>query len=153
MKFVGRFSGLITYSDDTKEQFAAHIDEHGHIAVNAGIVDTPNESNSAILEIQNSNTWLQDILALVSGTLTLAPLGTATKTVNGAVLHFSGRVAKDDGTTEDFAVQYDRKADGEFVLNSSGSGGGEVTAYDEFSASTLTAWFGALIGAAQVTAP
>jgi hypothetical protein len=159
MKFVGRFSGLITYSDNTKQQFAAHVDERGNVSVNSGIGDTPNESNQAILEVQNANNWLEEMLALVSGSLALAPLGAAGKTVTDAVMHFSGRVARDNNTTEDFAVQYDRKADGNFVLNSSGAGstgsgpGSDTTPYAEFTASTLTAWFGALVGDAQVTAP
>ena len=154
MKFVGRFSGIVTYSDDTHDQFAAHRDERGNISVNAGVNDSPNSSNQAIHEVQSDHNWLENMLALVSSTLALAPLGSAAKTVNGATLHFSGRIARTDDTWEDFAVQYDIKADGEFVLNSSGDGSGsDVSAYTEFMAADLTAWFAALVGTAQVTAP
>lgn len=153
MKFVGRFSGIVAYSDDTHDQFAAHRDERGNISVNSGVNDTPNESNQAIVEVQANNNWLEDMLALVSDTLALAPAGSSTKTVNGASLHFSGRVAHDNDTWEDFAVQYDIKADGEFVLNSSGSGNGDVSAYDEFLQEVLEPWFEELVGAGNVTSP
>lgn len=153
MRFIGRFSGTVTYSDDTSDSFAAHLDEHGHISVNSGVHTTPNSSNQAILEVQDDNNWLETMLAMVSGTLALAPLGTSSKTVNGFVAQFSGRVANDDDTWEDFAVQYDVKAGGAFIPNSSGSGEHEVTAYNSFVAATLTAWFGNLVGDAQVTAP
>jgi len=135
MKFIGRFSGIISYSDNSSEQFAAHIDERGNVSVNSGDGNTPNESNQAILEVQTDNSWLEDMLALVTGVIspiTLSPTGSASKTVTDAIMHFSGRIARDDDTSEDFAAQYDLSADGEFVLNSSGSGNGEVSAYDEF---------------------
>jgi len=152
--FVGRFSGIVSYSDDTHEQFAAHRDERGNISVNGGISDTPNSSNQAVLEVQTDNNWLEDMIDLLSATLAFAPLGTAAKTVNGAVMHFSGRIARDDNTWEDFAVQYDIKADGSFILNSSGAGGGaDISAYTEFLDETLTPWFAELFGTAQVTAP
>jgi len=155
LRFVGRFSGIIAYDDDTHDQFAAHIDERGNISVNAGVGDTPNSSNQAIVEVQAGNNWLENMLALVSGTLTLTPAGGAVKTVKDATMHFSGRVARINDTWEDFAVQYDRKAGGQFVLNSSGAGGASptVAAYNEFSITTLRNWFEALVGAGNVTVP
>ena len=159
MEFVGRISGIVTYSDDTHDQFAAHRDARGNISVNEGINDTPNSSNEAILEVQAGNNWLEDMLALVSGTLSLAATGTATKTVTGMVAHFSGRISRLDNTFEDFAVQYDIKAGGEFILNSSGAGvgGGEagtdVSAYTEFLGADLTSWLEQLVGVGNVVAP
>lgn len=157
MAFVGRFSGIVTYSDNTHDQFAAHLDEHGNVSVNAGVNSTPNDSDTALAEVQ-SNNWLDNMLALVSATLTLSPTSAATKTVTDATMHFSGRVTRTDDTYEDFAVQYDRKAGGEFVLNSSGlgaasTGSGTVEAYAEFLGSTLTSWFEALVGTGNVVAP
>ena len=158
MKFVGRFSGIVAYSDDTSDQFAAHLDERGNISVNSGVGNTPNESNQAILEVQTGNNWLETMLALVSGTLVLDPQGTAAKTVNGATMHFSGRVARDNDTWEDFAVQYDISAGGAFVLNSSGNGpdtglNDDVAAYDEFVTATLDTWFETLVGSGYATTP
>jgi hypothetical protein len=153
MKFVGRFSGIVAYSDDTHQQFAAHLDERGHISVNCAT-----ESNQAILEVQTGHSWLETMLALVSGTLALSPTGSSTKTVNGATLHFSGRVARNNDTWEDFAVQYDVKAGGAFVLDSSGNGpatglNDDVAAYDEFVTATLDTWFETLVGAGNATTP
>lgn len=153
MKFVGRFSGVVAYSDDTHDSFAAHRDERGNISVNSGVNSTPNSSNQAIVEVQNGHSWLEDMLALVSGTLALAPAGSAAKTVTSATLHFSGRVAHDDDTWEDFGVQYDIKAGGEFVLNSSGAGNGDVSAYDEFLQAVLEPWLEELVGTGNVTSP
>lgn len=158
MKFVGRFSGIVTYSDDSHDQFAAHLDERGNISTNAGVNSTPNESNTAINEIQEDNNDLETMLALVSGTLALSPTGTATKTVTDAAMHFSGRVSRTDDTYEDFAVQFDRKAGGSFVLNSSGdgaasTGSGTVAAYLEFAVATLDTWFEELVGTGNVVAP
>lgn len=153
MRFVGRFSGLVAYSDDSHQQFAAHIDERGNVSVNVGDGDTPNESNQTILEVQAGHSWLENMLALCSGTLALAPTGTAAKTVTGAAMHFSGRVARDNNTWEDFAVQYEIKAGGEHVLTGSGDGNGTVAAYDEFLSATLTPWFESLVGSGNVTAP
>lgn len=152
MKFVGRISGIVTYNDDSFDQFAAHRDERGNVSVNEGVNDSPNSSNQAILELQTDNNWLENTLDLVSSTLALAPAGSAAKTVTGATIHFSGRVAADDDTWEDFAVQYDVKAGGEFILNSSGTGG-TVSAYDDFTGTILDNWLGALVGTANVTAP
>lgn len=154
MKFVGRFSGIVAYSDDSHQQFAAHIDERGNVSVNSGDGDTPNESNQAILEVQTGHTWLQDMMALVTGVtnaITLSPAGVAGKTVTSAAMHWSGRVARDDNTWEDFAAQYEIKAGGEFVLNSSGDGNGSTSAYDEFLSEVLTPWFESLVGTGNVT--
>jgi hypothetical protein len=155
LRFVGRLSGIVAYSDDSHDQFAAHIDERGNISVNAGVGDTPNSSNQAILEVQSGHNWLEDMLAQVSATLALSPAGSAAKTVTDATMHFSGRVSRTDDTWEDFAVQYDRKAGGQFILNSSGAGGSSptVAAYDEFSVTTLRNWLEALVGAGNVTVP
>jgi hypothetical protein len=160
MRFVGRFSGIVTYSDDSHDQFAAHLDERGLISFNAGVGSTPNESNTAIREVQGDATtnWLDDMLALVSATLMVSGQGTTAKTVTDATMHFSGRIARTDDTTEDFAVQYDRKAGGEFILNSSGSGSsstgsGDVAAYSEWVGSTLTSWLESLVGTGNVVAP
>lgn len=155
LRFVGRFSGIVSYSDDTHDQFAAHIDERGNISTNADRDSIPNSSNQAIVEVQAGHNWLENMLALVSGTLTLTPLGSAGKTVNGAVMNFSGRVARINDTWEDFAVQYDIKAGGEFILNSSGEGGSSptVTAYNEFSVTTLRNWFEQILGIGNVTVP
>jgi hypothetical protein len=151
LRFVGRFSGIVTYNDDTHDQFAAHIDERGNISVNGLATD----SNQPIVEVQAGHNWLENLLALVSGTLALSPAGGAVKTVTDATMNFSGRVSRTDDTWEDFAVQYDQKAGGQFILNSSGTGGSSptVTAYDEFSVTTLRNWFEALVGAGNVTVP
>lgn len=151
MKFVGRFSGVVTYQDDSYDQFAAHLDERGNVSVNSGDGDSPNESNQAILEVQTDHNWLEHLIDLVSSSLALSPSGSASKTVTGMTAHFSGRVANDDDTWEDFAVQYDVKAGGEFVLNGSGDGSGTVTAYNSFPSATIQSWFESLVGSGNVT--
>lgn len=153
MKFIGRFSGVVAYVDGTNGQFAAHIDERGNVSSNSGINNTPNDSAKNILEIQENNTWLQDMLALVTGTvnpITLSPDGSALKVPHSAAIHFSGRVARDDNTWEDFAAQYDIKAGGGFILNSSGSGNGDVSAYDELADATIISWLESIVGDGNV---
>ncbi len=149
LRFCGRFSGIVTYTDDTHDQFAAHVDEQGNVSVNAGIGSSPNSSNQAIVEVQSENNNLEDMLALVSSTLALTPLGSAAKVVNGSTMHLSGRVARVNDTWEDYAVQFDRKAGGNFILNSSGTGG-TVAAYTESPTATLESWFESLVAAATV---
>lgn len=150
MKFVGRISGIVTYNDNTHDAFAAHRDERGLVSVNSGVGDSPNSSNQAILEVQDENNWLEGMLDLVSEDLELSPAGTAAKVVTGAAMHFSGRIARNNNTWEDFAVQYEIKAGGSFILNSSGTGG-TVSAYGEFVESVIENWLGAMIGTANVT--
>jgi len=143
MKFIGRISGIIAYSDDTHDQFAAHRDERGNISVNDAT-----SSNQAIVEVQDENSWLENMIDLVSSTLALTPSGTAAKVVTSASMHFSGRVSNDNNTWEDFAVQHDSKVGG-FILNSSGSGG-TVAAYSSFLSADIKAWWGSMIGSANV---
>lgn len=152
MKFVGRISGIVTYDDDTHDQFAAHRDDQGNVSVNSGYGNSPNESNQAVLELQADTTWLADTFALVSNTLSISGVGSTSKNVNGATIHFSGRVSRDDNTWEDFAVQYDVKAGGQFILNSSGTGS-TIGAYAEFVQSVLEELLGGLVGSSNVTAP
>lgn len=153
MKFVGRISGLVTYLDDNHDQFAAHIDERGNISVNSGDGDTPNTSNTAILEVQTDKSWLEDLIDLVSATLVLSPTGSAAKVVTDATLHFSGRVSRDNDTWEDFAVQFESKGGGERILNSSGAGGSSptVSAFTEFASATIQSWLESLVGSGNVT--
>lgn len=143
MKFVGRISGTVTYSDGSSGRFAAHIDERNNVSVNSG-----SENVSAILELQNSNSWLQDMMALVTGTtnpITLSPSGSPTKNVTDAVLHFSGLVARDNNSWVDFAAQYEIKADGEFLIN------GNNGAYEDFTDEVIIPWLSAVAGEGNVS--
>lgn len=139
MKFVGRLSGIVSYSDGTHDQFAAHRDERGNISVNSGVNDTVNESNRALREVTTDNNDLESMLALVKNTLVFRPTGSPTKTVNGLVAELSGRVARDNDTWEDFCVQYTART-GAVIVKGSGTGQ-TAGAYQEFRPADLTAWF------------
>lgn len=125
MKFVGRLSGIVTYSDQTTGQFAAHIDEIGNVSVNAGdavnLTDNlPNDSNQTMVEVFSKG-WLTSVLNAVTGSgnpITLSLVGTPVKTVTDAVIHFSGRVSRDDNTWGDYAAEYMSKT-GVHVLTGS----------------------------------
>lgn len=149
MKFIGRISGIVSYTDDTHDQFAAHRDEKGNISVSSGIGDTPNSSNAAILEVQADNNWLESMLALISEDLELDPDGSPTKVVNGAAMHFMGRVARDNHTWEDFAVSYEAKT-GAFIVNGSGTGN-TVGAYSEFDDNIIQSWLESMVGSGNVS--
>lgn len=138
-KFVGRLSGIVSYSDGSHEQFAAHMDERGNISVNSGVSSTYNESNHALREVTTDNNDLESMLALVKNTLTFLPSGSATKTVNGLVAELSGRIARDNDTWEDFCVQYTPQM-GAMIVEGSGTGQ-TAGAYQEFRPADLTAWF------------
>lgn len=150
MKFIGRISGVVSYEDNTNDRFAAHLDERGNVSVNAAYSDgRRNDSNHVILEIQDDNNWLEDTLTLLSNSLALAPVGVATKTVNDAVIHFTGRVSRSDNTWEDFAVSYDVKS-GAHIVEGSGTGQ-TVAAYDEFPSDTIEVWLESIVGVGRVS--
>lgn len=138
-KFIGRLSGIVSYSDGSSEQFAAHRDERGNISVNSGVSSTYNESNHALREVTTDNNDLESMLALVKNTLTFLPTGSATKTVNGLVAELSGRIGRDNDTWEDFCVQYTSRT-GAMIVEGSGTGQ-TAGAYQEFIPADLTAWF------------
>jgi N-acetylglucosamine kinase-like BadF-type ATPase len=138
-KFTGNFYGTISYTDGTEDHFSASLDDRGIVTTNPD-----HNNNQAILEVQNSQTWLQDMLALISPTLTLNPLGTPRKTVNSAIMTLMARIGRVDGTWRGFTVQYDDRLGARVSA-------GDVTIYDEFEQDDIITWFGALVGEAQVT--
>ena len=146
MKFVGRISGVVSYSDNTSGSFAATRDERGNISSNSEIL---NEVNVA--EIMASNDWLETMLSLVSTSLELVPTSTAAKTVTSAALHFSGRVSRDNQTWEDFSVSYDTKT-GPRIDDGSGTRL-SVDAYDEFTDEAIVEWLEGLVGPSSDTYP
>jgi len=152
--FVGRFSGIITYNNGSHQQFAVHMDERGNLSLNCD-----NTSRQAVLENQNVNvtignsltSHIEAVLALVSSTLVLSPSGTPSRTVTDATVSFTGRIARDNNTWEDFAASYTVKS-GAIVQNDSGAGGtsADTDAYDEFPAATVIAWLEGIVGPGNV---
>lgn len=101
LSVIARFSGQVTYTDDSHQQFAGHLDEQGHISVNY-----QEESAEAIYQVQTDETWLQDML-LTLGNIQLSPDAvTPDKVASELVAELSGRVSYDDNTHGDFIVQY-----------------------------------------------
>jgi len=153
--YIGRFSGIVTYSDGSHQQFAVQRDERGNLSLNDAA-----ESAEAILEDQNVNMTIGDTLTsqieamldLVSTTLVLSPAGTPTKTVTDVAAHFMGRIARDDNTFEDFGTSYTVKS-GAIVQNDSGAGGAnaDADAYDEFPSAYVQAWLEGILDAGNVT--
>jgi hypothetical protein len=142
MKFSGRFSGTITYSDGTTDNFMATLDDRGTVSLNIpgnNIIDS-----QAILEVQNHEQWLQNMLALVSSTLALNPDGTPRKTPTDATLHFSGRIGRNNNTTEDFGVQYERKVGSWTIM-------GSEDTYNEFPTQVIEDWIDNLVGTGNTT--
>lgn len=105
MKVVARFAGIVAYNDNSHQQFAGHLDDKGNIALNSGA-----EGRQAVYRVQNDKNWLEDMLALLSGTVTLSPAAVAAKTVTDLTAEISGHVAFDDNTHGGFIVQYTKKA-------------------------------------------
>lgn len=137
VKFIGRIAGTVTYTDNSTDFFAAHLDDQGNVIINDSMSF---ESNRAILELQSDEDWLESLLALLDESLAMLPSGVASsdKTVSDAVVHISGRIARDDDTWEDFAVQYD-STDNARILPTSGS----INVFSEFFEPTIRSWFGA----------
>jgi hypothetical protein len=84
------------------------------------------------------------MLALISPTLALNPLGTPHKTVNSAIMTMTAKIGRVDGTWQGFTVQYDDELGARVSA-------GDVTVYGEFEQDDIITWFGALVGEAQVT--
>ncbi len=141
-KYIARLSGIVSYSDDSHDQFAAHMDERGNISVNNAA-----ESSQAIAESQSDTNNLEDMFDLVSSTLALSPGDTPAKTVTDLVAELSGRIARDDDTKEDFVVQYNSQS-GAHVPS-----GGNTSVYDEMHVQMLTTMFETLVGSGNATVP
>jgi len=105
MKITARFSGIVSYSDGSHEQFAGHLDERGNISVNC-----PLESQHAIGQTTTQNQWLRNMLAQLNGTITLnPPTPPASKTVTSLTSLISGHIAYDDNTHGGFVAEYHPK--------------------------------------------
>lgn len=104
MKCIGRISGIVTYADGSKGQFAAHIDDKGIVSTNV-----PTDSKQSLVEVLSDENWLESMLTMLSDTLAISPVGTPSKEVTGMIAEFSGRIARDNGTWADFCVQYTPK--------------------------------------------
>ena len=105
MKITARFSGIVSYSDGSHEQFAGHLDERGNISSNSVA-----ESQRAIGQASNQVQWLGNMLSQLSGTITLhSPTPPAGKTVTSLTSQISGHVAYDNGTHGGFIAEYSPK--------------------------------------------
>lgn len=105
--FVGRLSGIITYSDGTVGQFAVTVDERGNYSTND--LDD-NVLNGYLLLTQKAQWWLNIIDPMLTpraatgyGMPPLLP----DKTVNGFSGNISGIISYDDNTTDSFSSSWD----------------------------------------------
>ena len=103
---VARFSGIVTYSDGSKGQFAGHLDERGLVSLN-----DQSDGQINIINALSGEAWMTEmIMALdVSGTSVIPPDLATTKTVTDLTAELSGHVAYDDGTHGGFITQYTHK--------------------------------------------
>ena len=105
MNIVARFSGIVSYSDGSHEQFAGHLDERGNISVNCAV-----ESQRAVGQATDQGDWLETMLAQLGGTVTLhSPTPPAGKTVTSLTSSISGHVAYDNNTHGGFVAEYHPK--------------------------------------------
>ena len=148
---IARISGVVTYQDGGVQQFAAHLDDQGNLSYNDS-----SESEDALYQTITDNSWVDDMIALLGGTVTLSPgVATPDKTVTSLAAELSGRVSYDDQTTGDFIVQFiggvGTLAIGEFVP----SGGDIIFWQDAIQASDtlakLTSVFETVAGTGNAT--
>jgi len=105
MKITARFSGIVSYTDGSHEQFAGHLDERGNVSLNCGA-----ESQRAVGRATSQVQWLANMLNQLSGTVALnPPTPPAGKTVRSMTASLSGHVAYDDNTHGGFVVEYHPK--------------------------------------------
>lgn len=119
MKVIARFSGIVTYSDNSSASFAVHLDDRGRVSYNGkpsplgtGML----AGKQAVREVDVDTNWIESMIAPLTGT-SLTTSGTTSKTVTGLVAEFSGRVSIDSPAAkkpsfEDFAVQFWSKKNG-----------------------------------------
>lgn len=139
MNFIGRISGVVTYTDGSNDTFAAHLDNLGNIVTN----DLPySSSNRAVLELQSDEDWLENLLNILNDDLILTPDGiaSASKIVSDAVIHITGRVARNDNSWEDFAVQFDSENGGRILPTSD-----STSVFNEYTESLVKSWFGSIL--------
>lgn len=111
--FVGRLSGIVTFSDNSSEQFAVAVDDQGNISYN-----NSSESLDAVKQVGHANSWLQTMFtALATASASANHLDqnsnapTVSKTVTGLVATLSGRVSITNPgvgkpSWQDFSVEY-----------------------------------------------
>lgn len=137
-KVVARMSGLVTYTDGSKQQLSAHLDERGNISVNDKV-----ESGHAMTAIKaQESTILNQMLATLGGHVTLHITGTTTKTVSDLVMEISGRIARTNNTKDDFIVQYNSQTGVHIPPHFSNSPWAEAVAA---AAANLKAMFDAVV--------
>src|SRR5271166_3093433 len=82
-KVIARLSGLVSYTDGRKGQFAAQLDDQGRVSYNSGgigLTPPPINSDSAITlanVLLDQSTWLtgdNGLFALVGPGVTVSPL-------------------------------------------------------------------------------
>mgnify|MGYP003421838707 CR=1 FL=1 len=106
--FVGRISGIVSYSDQSTGQFAVTVDEKGNFATNS---PEDNKINAYLLLTQKSSWWLNIMTPLLEPHAQPAfgaPPILPNKTVTGFAGSISGTIVYDDNaTTESFSSSWD----------------------------------------------
>jgi hypothetical protein len=148
MKITARFSGIVSYADGDHEQFAGHLDERGNISSNCTL-----ESQRAVGQTNDQAQWLGNMLAQLSGTITLnPPTPPAGKEVTSMTSQISGHVAYDNNTHGGFVAEYSPKV-GAFVPE-----GGDLDNWTQALANSqalqnLNALFAAVAGTGSSITP
>jgi hypothetical protein len=105
--FVGRISGIVSYSDQSTGQFAVTVDEKGNFATNS---PEDNKANAYLLLTQRSSWWLNIMTPLLEPHAQPAfgiPPILPDKTVTGFAGSISGTIVYDDNsTTESFSSSW-----------------------------------------------
>ncbi len=100
---VARISGVVTFDDQSVEQFSVHIDDNGFVSTN-----NISDSRDALQQVDADQSWFNDMLSdLTSGNTSISPTVTPTdKTVTDLVAEISGWISDDSGTHGGFIVQF-----------------------------------------------
>ena len=103
VKIVARLSGIVSYADESHEQFAGHLDERGIVSINCCLIN----SQRAVSRVDAQSQWLTQMFNQLGGTFTLNTVSTSDhKVVTSLTTQISGHVAYDDNTHGGFIAEY-----------------------------------------------
>lgn len=109
---VARLSGIVAYTDDTKVEFAVHLDGKGNLSYNSKTgLPTSHSVQSMVENKADATARLNAMFALLAGLTFNGPSGTAVRKIKDLTAELSGRVALASPTPgsaawQDFIVQY-----------------------------------------------
>ena len=112
-KVIAAFSGVHSYTDGTKDQFAVSLNNRGKVSYTLRDESKKGGLKQALVEAKaDSTNRLATLFGQLTG-VTFNPAGSAAKTIKNATYNFRGRVTVDSPTKNnswfDFDVVYTGK--------------------------------------------